>query len=105
MQGADLCRKYGVYGIASLALRNDFIEAIEIIRTLTGEVCMPDGSCSSLSALWLQVDDVDMTDLSAGMWYFLAHKRGERGNDPEAEAREHSDSPRVTQQHLSTLLQ
>ena len=72
LKGTDLCRKYGVYGIASLALKNDFVEAIEIIRTLTGKV------------------EADMTDLSAGMFYFFASKRGERGNDPDAEAREHA---------------
>jgi len=86
LKTADFAAKYGVQGAAAFLLREDFAQAIDILRTLTGDV------------------DVGVTDLAGGMYYLMGHKRGERGNHPHAEAEEHADLEPLSHDELHNFL-
>ncbi len=70
----DILWKYGPPGLAGLVLRREFIEAAELLRKV-----------SALEQSW----PLSAPELMAAMYYLLAHKRGERGNQPDLEAYEH----------------
>ena len=61
-------------------------QAIDILRTLTGEV------------------DVGAHEIAGGMYYLMGHKRGERGDNPRAEAEEHAGLPALPSEELDMLL-
>ncbi len=103
---ADLVTKYGHYGIASLLLRNEILEIADIMRELNNVVFEPDtcddageknasgggeknasggdekNSCASK-------EKKQIHDIVGGLYYLFCQKRGERGNDPTFEAKQH----------------
>ena len=81
----DILWKYGPPGLAGLVLRREFIEAAELLRKV-----------SALEQSW----PLSAHELMAAMYYLLALKRGERGNQPDLEADEHGRDGRALLRHV-----
>ena len=43
-------------------------------------------------ALVRDVDGLNATELAMGLYYLMAYRRGHRGDDPQAEEREHAEA-------------
>ncbi len=69
----SLIRKHGLSGISGFLLRHDFVEAVEMLKRVSGYEKFP----------------ISLTELTTCIYYKLALERGVRGDDPDRESREH----------------
>lgn len=75
--------------MAGILLRHEFVEAVEMLKEISGvDVAWP----------------VSVNQLSAAMYYLLAKGRGERGAAPDAEHEEHRTCPPISDGLLQDLL-
>eukprot|EP00996_Jenningsia_fusiforme_P001511 NODE_238_length_2630_cov_28.724525_g216_i0.p1 GENE.NODE_238_length_2630_cov_28.724525_g216_i0~~NODE_238_length_2630_cov_28.724525_g216_i0.p1 ORF type:complete len:812 (+),score=146.62 NODE_238_length_2630_cov_28.724525_g216_i0:63-2498(+) len=71
----DLVRRYGIYALGGLVLHEDVLEAIQTMVALMGDI-----------------KDLRIPDITVGLYYLMAYKRGERGTHPLSERAEHTCS-------------
>lgn len=74
LEGVSLLHTYGVSGATGLLLRQDFLDAAETLRSLSG------------------FDEAEMSlhEMTTSVLYMMSLSRGERGKAPEQEHEEHS---------------
>ena len=88
-EAMELFGKYGMAGMAGILLRHEFVEAVEMLKQVSGvEVAWP----------------VTGNQLSAAMYYLLGKGRGERGAYPDAEQEAHRGCPPISDGLLQDLL-
>ena len=76
IETVDIMRRYGLSGLAGVLMRQDFVEAVETLKKISG--------IDRMFALSLH-------ELTAGIYYKIAIERGLRGCNPTAEAIAHED--------------
>ncbi|CAM9679024.1 unnamed protein product [Scytosiphon promiscuus] len=84
----DVLMKYGTAGVAGLVLRREFVEAVEVLKRLSG-----------VDKKW----PMSVHEMTAAMYYLLAQRRGERGSAPNAEHEAHADCEVVSDSELAFL--
>eukprot|EP00903_Cladosiphon_okamuranus_P008039 g7754.t1 len=84
----DVLMKYGTAGVAGLVLRREFVEAVEVLKRLSG-----------VDKKW----PMSVHEMTAAMYYLLAQRRGERGSAPNAEHEAHAGLEVVSDEELSFL--
>ncbi|CAM9302396.1 unnamed protein product [Pylaiella littoralis] len=84
----DVLMKYGTAGVAGLVLRREFVEAVEVLKRLSG-----------VDKKW----PMSVHEMTAAMYYLLAQRRGERGSAPNAEHEVHADCDAVSDDELLFL--
>ena len=88
-EALELFGRYGYKGVAGVLLRQEFVEAVELLKEVSGvDVAWP----------------VTGGRLSGAMYYLLARGRGERGRNPDREQEEHRGCPPVSEALLQDLL-
>ena len=95
VETVDILKRYGMSGLAGVLMRNDFVEAVETLKKISGmDKHYP----------------ISLSELTACIYYRLAIERGIRGTDPDGEHRLHypenvepEDPPYCTPVPLSTL--
>eukprot|EP00736_Rhodelphis_marinus_P007711 Rmarinus@m.11761 len=87
IKAVDFVAKYGILGVASVVLRKQLMEAVDTLRLICGNV-------PSLS----------VQDVSGGLYYLMANKRGERGSRPDEEAVSHTGCPHPGPEMLDDFL-
>jgi len=85
----DLLRRYGLVGVAGILLRQEFVKAVELLCKVSG-----------VDEKW----PMSIHEISAAMYYQLAHSRGKRGNEPDLEARLHERMKPLTKELLAEIL-
>ena len=73
----DVLRRYGLSGLAGVLMRQDFVEAVETLKRISG-----------LDKMF----SISLHELTACIYYKLAIERGLRGCSPTAEAIAHDDT-------------
>lgn len=76
IETVDIMRRYGLSGLAGVLMRQDFVEAVETLKKISG--------IDRMFALSLH-------ELTACIYYKIAIERGLRGCNPTAEAIDHDD--------------
>ncbi|CAB1111040.1 unnamed protein product [Ectocarpus sp. CCAP 1310/34] len=84
----DVLMKYGTAGVAGLVLRREFIEAVEVLKRLSG-----------VDKKW----PMSVHEMTAAMYYLLAQRRGERGSAPNGEHEAHADCEAISDAELAFL--
>ncbi|CAM9427949.1 unnamed protein product, partial [Hapterophycus canaliculatus] len=84
----DVLMKYGTAGVAGLVLRREFVEAVEVLKRLSG-----------VDKKW----PMSVHEMTAAMYYLLAQRRGERGSAPNAEHEAHADCEVISDAELAFL--
>ncbi|CAM9340264.1 unnamed protein product [Laminaria digitata] len=84
----DVLMKYGTAGVAGLVLRREFVEAVEVLKRLSG-----------VDKKW----PMSAHEMTAAMYYLLAQRRGERGAEPNGEHEAHAGNPAVSEEELDFL--
>ncbi|CAM9212244.1 unnamed protein product [Discosporangium mesarthrocarpum] len=84
----DVLLRYGAAGVAGLVLRREFVEAVDVLKRLSG-----------IDRRW----PMSVHEMTAAMYYLLAQRRGERGAHPDGEAEDHSGLPHLAAPELSFL--
>ncbi|KDO16219.1 hypothetical protein SPRG_18244, partial [Saprolegnia parasitica CBS 223.65] len=85
--GADLIRRVGGAGLLGYVLRQDFAATFATLQSVLG-------SLETLSS----------KDAAGAVYYTMAANRGRRGRDPLAEADDHAECQRISDDELTTLL-
>ncbi|KNC76262.1 hypothetical protein SARC_11229, partial [Sphaeroforma arctica JP610] len=83
-RATDFVIKHGGLSLTQLLLESEITEAAALIRQLAGSINQ----------------EISMTDMVGGLYYLGTQRRWERGNDPEAEHREHQDCPPISPEVL-----
>lgn len=74
VETVDILKRYGMSGLAGVLMRNDFVEAVETLKKISGmDKHYP----------------ISLSELTACIYYRLAIERGIRGTDPEGEHKLH----------------
>lgn len=74
VETVDILKRYGMSGLAGVLMRNDFVEAVETLKKISGmDKHYP----------------ISLSELTACIYYRLAIERGIRGTDPDGEHRLH----------------
>lgn len=89
IETVDIIRRYGLAGMAGLLLRQDFMEAVEALKHLSG-----------LGDAW----PLSIHELTACIYYMLATERGLRGDHPDRELQEHQNCRHLNQPEIMRLL-
>ncbi|CBJ27220.1 Zinc finger FYVE domain-containing protein [Ectocarpus siliculosus] len=84
----DVLMKYGTAGVAGLVLRREFVEAVEVLKRLSG-----------VDKKW----PMSVHEMTAAMYYLLAQRRGERGSAPNGEHEAHADCEAISDTELAFL--
>ena len=72
IKGLDLCRRYGIYALGGLMLQEDVFECIQTLIAVTGEI-----------------EGLRFADVTVGLYYLMAYRRGQGGALPTLEEDEH----------------
>ncbi|EWM24606.1 Lipase, class 3, partial [Nannochloropsis gaditana] len=88
-EALELFSRYGYAGVAGVLLRHEHVEAVELLKAVSG-----------VDAAW----PVTGSQLSAAMYYLLARGRGERGAAPDAEQEAHRGCPPASDSLMQDLL-
>ena len=75
LESLSLLQTYGMSGATGILLRQDFLEAAETLRSLSG----------------FDEADMGLHEMTTSILYLIALNRGVRGCDPEREHQEHSE--------------
>ena len=74
VETVDILKRYGMAGLAGVLMRNDFVEAAETLKKISGmDKHYP----------------ISLSELTACIYYRLAIERGIRGSDPDGEHKLH----------------
>lgn len=95
VETVDILKRYGMSGLAGVLMRNDFVEAVETLKKISGmDKHYP----------------ISLSELTACIYYRLAIERGIRGSDPDGEYRLHypenlepDDPPYCSEVPMDTL--
>lgn len=74
----DFLAKYGMAGAAGLLMRNEFVQIVDAVKEMMGDV-----------------ETLSMHELSGALYYMMANQRRLRGEDPALESKEHAGCPEL----------